>query len=252
MIQTGKRAARAIPDWVFRTVSLYGCGILLYAIIGGDIVTSLNISVMNMLSAFGLVEGGLFQNTWIGGVVEPLMSKWFPLIVIGMLGPVAALARIFVAIFVSLIPIVLIEELGHPVSMDVEAFVAFLAVAAVVMHHIYTEGGDLNFPEEYQRHPWATGAIFGATFGLLELEWYLNDVGVEFALRVPPLLMHIGLGSLICGSWIILSTREGSLRNDILGFSTLSIAVAFHTWFNVWLSQQDWFQQFWLELIPGL
>jgi len=237
------------PDWLARLGIVYVAGMLVYATVGVEFASYFNSETLEILNQLGLTKGGPLQNTWIGGVIEPLMSKLFPLIVIGFLGPVAAASRVVAIALFGGASMSTLRYLDYPVTDDFLRVFFTLGVMVFVLHHLYTEGQQFKFPDEYRRHPWLTGSIFGAVFGLLELHWYVTNMGTELYLRIGPLLMHTLLGGIICGTWIVLSEREEHWKIDAIAWGAVGFAIVFHVVFNSWLVGQDWYRSFWMDVV---
>jgi len=216
--------------------------VLLFAIVSHAFAGFYNRGIFSMASLVLPLEGGLYDNTWIGGIVEPFITKLFPLIILGLLGPVKGVIKVGAGFFVVGVPLLLLEQMGYTVSATTQFFLLFLYVAIILIAHYYRHGDTLAFPSEFVARPWISGALFGFSVGAIEMYWYISNRGIELLPRVPPLLMHTLLGSLICGTWIILNEREESLRNNLVGWASVSIAIVFHVWFNTWLVSQEWYQ----------
>ena len=208
----------------------------------GFLTGSANAVVYQLLLGSGIIQGSFYDNAWIAGFTEPILTKFLPAFLPMVFGVPAA---VVVYTFVASLTLGVMFSLGHTIPV--------LALGAPVLLGLLTY---LEFPHlrqfscvDYERERWRAAPYTGFLFGVVEL-YTRNLGGSELRLffwemqtfnvnQFAPVILHVITGTFIV--WSLMSVNRPRATRYSLAFAGLITGGLIHYIFNTWLQVQPWF-----------
>lgn len=209
-----------------------------------------NAIVYQVLLVSGVIQGSFYDNAWIAGFTEPVITKFFPAFLPMIFGVPAA---VIVYSFATALILGVTFSLGSNTLILAVAAAAFLGVLSFI-----------KFPHlrrfscvDYEAERWKAAPYTGLIFGVVEL-YTRNLGGSDFNLlfwemqtfhvnQFAPVLLHITTGTFIV--WSLMSTSRSRKTRYSLAFAGLVTGGLIHFIFNTWLQTQPWFWETFSEVV---
>ena len=221
------------------------------------VVQSFNTGIYDTLYNLGIIEGNLVpDNAWIGGVVEPAVSKLLPVLILLLLG--VALTTFIYAFMIGIFAMLLFVD---PFSLTTfqNAMVATIP-GAIAAYAMYSSNDHHFICVPVLEHRWKAGILVGLTFGLIEawakvisVDGYLWEFFWNYpsytSVILLPMLYHILEGMLIVGTFLTVIRSNYSRSSKILAVvGIVALMMTIHVWWNTWLIFYDPLFEWWKGL----
>lgn len=188
-----------------------------------------------------LAPGNLYDNMWIGGLVEPFSTKLGPLLFIAVFGPYNGV-RLLIGLVLGYAVIFKVGGVaGYPVSANTQlAIMVFTVIGATLGWYLF-KTKELDYPEIATQKSWIFGAVIGFIVGISEFLWYVVEIGVPVCSRIPAVSLHTVTGLLVVGAWVRFKDDSHPFR-WLMRLLAVALAIALHAlvW-NSWIVDQEWY-----------